>query len=180
MEHSETLTSYDGPLPFADPGHPSPGNAVPEHFNVFERRKSGKGASFTGRYFYQVSLILSTGKLHYAHKRVAVDRPAFLLSSPLIPYSWEADSPEEEGWSCVFTPDFIRPLYFKQLIGESPFFNAGGEHIFFMDPEQLEFIAGVFKRMTQIQSGNPPNDDLLRNYLYLLICEASDMKPAAH
>src|SRR5258708_1209186 len=179
MEKAETLMQYYQRLPFANPDHLSGNNAGPGHFNVFVRGTSNKNTPFSRRDFYKVSLILSTGNLHYANKWIAIDRPALMLSTPLFPYSCKADSLEQEGWFCIFTSTFIHPFDFKHLVQESPLFIAGGEHLFFLEPEQLELITNIFKKMiTEIHSEYRQKYDVLRNYLYILIHEALKMRPA--
>ncbi len=126
----ENLSQYYERLPFANPEQLSENNGGPGHFNVFLRAESSTNVPFNRRDFYKVSLILSTGQLYYANRSILIDRPALVLSSPLIPYSWEPDTVQQEGWFCIFFEKFIPPIDFKNFILDSPLFRTGGTSLF--------------------------------------------------
>lgn len=179
MSNSETVQEFYSRVPSANRLGLPMNNAGSGHFNVFSRESCAVITPYSRRDFYKVSLIIGTGKLHYADKWIAIDRPALLFSNPVIPYSWEAESPVQQGWFCLFTEAFLQPDERNQSLQESPLFKLGGNPIFFLDDLQLEEVSGIFKKMMrEIASEYTHKYSLLRNYLHLIIHEAMKMNPA--
>ncbi|GLU53679.1 helix-turn-helix domain-containing protein [Dyadobacter frigoris] len=179
MTNSETVQEFYSRVPAANRLGLPMNNAGAGHFNVFSRESCAVITPYSRRDFYKVSLIIGTGKLHYADKWIAIDRPALLFSNPVVPYSWEAESQIQQGWFCLFTEAFLQPDERNQSLQESPLFKIGGNPIFFIDDLQLEEVSGIFKKMMrEIASEYTHKYSLLRNYLHLIIHEAMKMNPA--
>lgn len=179
MDNSESVQEFYTRVPAANPLGLSLNNAGPGHFNVFSRDSCAIITPYSRRDFYKVSLIIGTGRIHYADKWITIDRPALLFSNPIIPYSWEAESVIQEGWFCLFTEAFLLPNEKKDTLQESPLFKIGGSPVFFIDDQQLEHLSGIFvKMMREITSDYPHKYHVLRNYLHLVIHEAMRMNPA--
>ncbi|MGJ7031930.1 helix-turn-helix domain-containing protein [Niabella hirudinis] len=143
------------------------------HFNIFPRSSCSPHTNYSRRDFYKVSYIIGTGKLYYAHQWIAIDRPALMFSNPLVPYSWEAASPEQAGWFCLFTEDFIRHDERVSNLQESPLFKAGACPVYFLNEQQQAEISGIFRKMEQeMHSDYTHKFSMLRNYLHLVIHEA--------
>ncbi len=178
MANSETLQQYYERVPYANPKMLPVNNTGVGHFNVFLRSACYQRTPYSRRDFYKVSLILGTGKMHYADKWIHIDRPAILFSNPVIPYSWEPESELQEGWFCLFTEAFISNEQ-KGSLQDSPLFKVGSDHVFFVTPEQENDIAAIFKKMmAEMDSDYAHKYDLLRNYLHVIIHEAIKMQPA--
>lgn len=149
------------------------------HINIFSRDSCALISPYRRRDYYKISLVIGTGKLHYADRWIYVDKPALLFSNPKVPYSWEAESKQQDGWFCLFTEKFIQSSNITANLQESQFFKVGGEPIFFLNESQVQDISIIFKKMTdEMQSDYIHKYDLLRNYLQLLIHEALKMNPA--
>ena len=147
------------------------------HFKVFERDENSFRTPYSRRDYYKISLILGTGELHYANRWIKVDRPALLFSNPIIPYAWESNSTEQAGWFCLFTEDFIQQPSRQIALQESPFFKVNGDPLYFLNQVQIDEISYLFKKMlNEPESGYIHKDDVIRNYLYLLIHEAMKMQ----
>lgn len=178
MNHSETIQEFYQRVPQANAGNLSPTNAGSGHFNVFTRSSCFRKTAHIRRDFYKVSLIIGSGKLYYADKWIAIDQPALLFSNPMIPYSWEATSEQQEGWFCLFTETFLNRYERKETLAESPLFTIGGNQVYFLDEDQLNDLSGIFQRMmAEITSDYSHKYDLLRTYLHLIIHEAMKMQP---
>jgi len=178
MINTETLEEFYRSRPYANPNGLSLNNAGAGHINIFSRSAWNKrGESpYAWRDFYKISLVIGMGTVNYAEKWIAIDRPALIFSNPLVPYSWEALSSDQEGWFCLFTEAFIQS---REALNDSPLFKAGGDHIFFLSPAQVEDISSIFRKMiVELQSDYAHKYDLLRNYLNLLIHEGIKMQPA--
>ncbi|MVM31253.1 helix-turn-helix domain-containing protein [Spirosoma sp. HMF4905] len=179
MSHTETIQEFYQRVPQANATGLALNNAGVGHFNVFTRASCFHKTPYIRRDFYKVSLIIGTGKLYYADKWIAIDRPALLFSNPVIPYSWEATSEEQEGWFCLFTDAFVHHYERKESLAESPLFKIGGNPIFFINEQQQQELSRIFqKMMVEIASTYTHKYDLLRNYLHLVIHEAMKMQPA--
>lgn len=179
MSQRESIEEFYKRVPQANLSGHALNNAGAGHFNVYTRNYCRIYTPYSRRDFYKVSLIIGTGKLHYADKWIAIDRPALLFSNPLIPYSWETNSEEQEGWFCLFTEAFISSNERKDILQDSPLFRIGGNPVFFINELQQQEISSIFKKMiAEMDSDYTHKYDLLRNYLHLIIHEAMKMQPA--
>jgi AraC family transcriptional activator of pobA len=151
------------------------------HFNVYRRSDfyCKTYSPYNRRDFYKISLIIGEGTLHYADKGIIIDKPALLFSNPTIPYAWEASSPKQEGFFCLFNQDFVNVSLRNDSVMESPLFKIGGDPVFFVTPQQQEFLCDIFAKMqVELESEYIHKYDLLRNYVNLIIHEALKSKPA--
>ncbi|HWK02019.1 MAG TPA: AraC family transcriptional regulator [Puia sp.] len=181
MEPIETIQQFYARVRKTDAEDIPLNNAGSGHFNVFPRDTCYRATPYGRRDFYKVSLILGTGKLHYADKWVELDRPSLLFSNPMMPYSWESVSTEQKGWYCLFTEAFVHPMERKETLQDSPLFKVGGMPAFFVDERQQGEIAHIFLKMTEEMASDYAHKfDLLRNYLHLLIHQAMKMQPSDH
>ena len=179
MNNTESIEDFYVRLPHLNAKGLSLNNAGAGHFNVFARNSCHQTNSYSRRDFYKISLILGTGRLHYADKWIEIDRPALLFSNPMIPYSWEATSTIQEGWFCLFTEAFVEPAEKKETLQDSPLFKIGGTPIFFIDENQREEISFIFNKMIkEMASDYVHKYDLLRNHMHVIIHEAMKMQPA--
>jgi AraC family transcriptional activator of pobA len=179
MAQTESITDFYKRVPAANAFGLPLNNAGPGHFNIFSREACAFITPYSRRDYYKISLIIGTGKLHYADKWIAIDRPALLFSNPAIPYSWEAESDVQQGWFCLFTETFMQQAETGAYFKDSPLFRVGGNPVYFLDPPQKEEIAGIFKKMAaEITSDYVHKYDLLRHYLHLIIHLAIKMRPA--
>jgi AraC-like DNA-binding protein len=149
-------------------------------FIVYEIDSEGQsGHTYSRKDFYKVNL--TTGKFifHYSDKSVETDDTFLFFANPHIPYSCEAIAPNFSGYSCLFTEEFLNLGDRSDSFRESPLFKIGGTPILKLNNEQKEFITGVFKRMLAEQSTHYAfKDDLIRNYINLIIHEAVKMQPS--
>lgn len=179
MNHAETIEEFYKRVPQANASGHRLNNAGAGHFNVYTRNLCRTQTPYSRRDFYKVSLILGEGKLHYADKWIAIDRPALLFSNPVVPYSWEASSEKQEGWFCLFTEAFVNANERKDGLQDSPLFRIGGNPVFFINEVQQEELSAIFRKMMlEMDSEYTHKYDLLRNYLHLIIHEAMKMQPA--
>jgi len=180
MKQTESIQEFYARVPQANGFDLSMNNTGSGHFNVFERSSCPVISPYSRRDFYKVSLIIGSGKLHYADKWIQIDQPALLFSNPMIPYSWEGESETQDGWFCLFTESFVEPNEKKGFLQNSPLFKTGGNPVFFIDPQQLNELSVIFKKMlSEINSEYAHKYNMLRNYLHLIIHEAMKMRPVA-
>ena len=179
MHPTETIGQFYARVRKTDAAMIPINNAGSGHFNVFVRDTCYRKTPYGRRDFYKVTLILGTGVLHYADKRIELNRPALLFSNPVVPYSWESGTVEQKGWYCLFTESFLHPVEKNETLQDSPLFRMGGIPAFFVDEKQQAEISGIFlKMMEEMASDYAHKFDLLRNYLHLIIHQAMKMQPA--
>lgn len=131
------------------------------------------------RDFFKISLILGKGVLHYASKSIEINGNALSFSNPNIPYSWEATSPEQSGYFCLFKEEFLHSGLRSESLNDSPLFKVGGTPVFFLEEAQVKPISEIYEKMlVEIASDYIYKYDLLKNYVNLIIHEAMKLQPA--
>jgi len=183
----ETLTEYYQRRPHNQPKTLSLRNAGSGHFNVFKLNGKHSKGPYQRRDFYNVVLVLSTGKIYFANEVITIKKPALVITNPMIPYAWEADNEIQEAWFCIFTEAFIYNNEFKDTFINSPLFKRDGKHIIFLSPELQSIIEKSFEKMViEIDSEYKFKFDLIRNHLYIIIHElvkdeqSNPQKSASH
>lgn len=152
------------------------------HFSVYRREDFECSKSLKPVYrrdFYKISMMCEgTGILSYADKFIKIDRPSIIFLNPLIPYSWEPDSPVQTGYFCLFTEEFVSPELKNQSLSQSSLFKAGGNHVFFPDKTSVQLLRNIYENMLDEAKSDYENKySLLRNYIQIIMHEAMKMQP---
>ncbi|MDI3321277.1 helix-turn-helix domain-containing protein [Pinibacter soli] len=149
-------------------------------FNAFQ---IGDACNTTGSYsrkdFYKICL--STGKslINYADRSFEMDGTILFFGNPHIPYSWETISTTYAGYACLFSEDFLQLADRSESLQQSPFFKLGGTPILTIDEERRDFLNTIFRKMIEEQKTDYAyKDELIRNYINLIIHEALKMQPS--
>lgn len=150
-------------------------------FNVYAREQfSTRKLTFGRRDYYKISLLTGSSRYNYATRGVLIDRPALVFSNPLIPYSWEPVSAVQGGYLCMFTEEFLIVNDRAASLQESPLFRLGSDPVYLVDETQYADLSYLFRKMLQeLSSGYVFQQEVIRNYLNLLIHEALKMQPQA-
>jgi len=180
MPQSETIDQFyqqQGDLPAS--GMYQHVTAATGRFNVFDRQQfCNRRMSYSRRDFFKIALLTGTGQLNYASRGVLLDRPALVFSNPLVPFSWEPISEEQGGYFCLFTEDFMSGSERSVSLHESPLFKLGSDPVVFVNEEQFDTLAQLFRKMLEeMASGYAYKQDLLRTYVSLLIHESLKIQP---
>jgi len=134
--------------------------------------------SYNRKDFYKICIITGQNIIQYAEKGFEVTGTTLFFGNPLIPYSWE-NITQQTGYTCLFSESFLKGHNRSDSLQESPLFKLGGTPIFSIDPQKREFIEQLFQRMLQEQNTEYQyRDDLIRNYINLVIHEALKMQPS--
>ncbi|MCW3467222.1 helix-turn-helix domain-containing protein [Chitinophaga nivalis] len=164
-------------------------NQVPEnlqqeigHFNVFRMKDcvvdNHLTVNYSRRDFYKVSLNTGHYLFHYADKTLEVKGPTLMFFSPQVPYSWEALTPDYEGFFCIFRAPFLTERM-RMNINDLPMFSTSGKPAFSLTAEQHEETAVIYRKMlAEIASDYPFKYDLLCNYLKEIFHVALKMQPS--
>jgi len=148
-------------------------------FKVYEiDNEANSGHTYSRKDFYKINL--TTGKFifHYADKSLETDDTFLFFGNPNIPYSCQPISTNFSGYTCLFTEEFLKLGERSESLLQSPLFKLGGTPILKLDEDQKDFITRVFKRMLAEQENDYAfKDELIRNYINLIIHEAVKMQP---
>jgi AraC family transcriptional activator of pobA len=149
------------------------------HFNVFSRIFCNKYTSYASRDFYKISLILGKGKLFYGNQEIDVNRNALVFFNRNVPYSWQATSPEQAGYFCLFTDEFLSSILRSKAIVNCPILRNDSIPVYFIDKDQEDHLLRIFAKMqSEIESAYIHKYDLMRNYVNVIVHEAMKMQPS--
>src|SRR3954467_34142 len=139
------------------------------------------GHIYSRKDFYKINLTTGRFIFHYADKSLETDDTFLFFGNPNIPYSCEAISTNFSGYTCLFTEEFLKLGERSGSLLQSPLFYPGGTPILKLDEDQKDFIIRVFKRMLAEQENDYAfKDEVIRNYINLIIHEAVKMQPAVN
>lgn len=149
-------------------------------FKAYEiKTQSSVIRTFNRKYFYKICLTVGKSAINYADRGIEVDGNTLFFGNPHIPYSWEFISEEQTGFACLFSEDFFKGHDRSDSLQESSLFRIGGTPVFSLSNEQKDFLSAIFQKMIAEQdSAYVFKNDLLRNYINLIIHEALKMQRA--
>jgi AraC family transcriptional regulator, transcriptional activator of pobA len=149
-------------------------------FNVFQIEDDANGVrNYSRKDFYKICLTTGQSIINYADRSFDMKGTILFFANPNIPYSWETISRSYVGYTCLFSEDFYKPSDRTESLQQSPLFKIGGTPIFHITEEKREFLNGIFRNMIVEQSTDYVfKDDLIRNYINLIIHEALKLQPA--
>ncbi|WP_421827021.1 helix-turn-helix domain-containing protein [Larkinella sp.] len=149
-------------------------------FNVFPIESDGNATRIYSRKdFYKICLTTGKSIIHYADRSFEANDTVLFFGNPHIPYSWETISTTYVGYTCLFSEDFLKLSDRSESLQNSPFFKLSGTPILTISPEQREFLNTIFQKMIEEQQTTYSyKDDLIRNYIHLIIHEALKLEPS--
>ena len=148
-------------------------------FKVYEVDSNASGNTYSRKDFYKISLTSGKYIFHYAEKSFETDGPILFFANPHIPYSCNIINPTTEGYACLFTEDFLKLSDRSESLLQSPLFKIGGTPILSLNKQQTEAVGNIFQKMIEDQdSSYAYKDELVRNYINLIVHEALKMQPS--
>jgi AraC-like DNA-binding protein len=151
-------------------------------FNVFEIESDGNATrTYSRKDFYKICLTTGKSKIHYADRSFEEEGTILFFGNPHIPYSWETISTSYVGYTVLFSEDFFSASDRSESLQNSPLFKIGGTPILKINDEQGEFLNTIFRKMIAEQKTDYTyKDELIRNYIHLIIHEALKLQPSEH
>ncbi|MES2006024.1 MAG: helix-turn-helix domain-containing protein [Bacteroidota bacterium] len=148
-------------------------------FNVFQIESDGAATRvYSRKDFYKICLTTGKSIIHYADKSFDAEGTVLFFGNPHIPYSWETISTSYVGYTCLFSEEFLKSDRSESL-QHSPLFKIGGTPILKITEQQREFLSTLFQKMIEEQQADYVyKDDLIRNYINLIIHEALKLAPS--
>lgn len=108
-----------------------------------------------------------------------MDGTILFFGNPHIPYSWETISRTYKGYTVLFSEDFLKLSDRSESLQQSPFFKIGGTPVLKINEQQREFLNTIFQKMIEEQATDYTyKDDLIRNYINLIVHEALKLQPS--
>ncbi|RFM29583.1 helix-turn-helix domain-containing protein [Deminuibacter soli] len=149
-------------------------------FNVFQIEADGNATkTYSRKDFYKICLTTGKSKIHYADRSFEQEGTILFFGNPHIPYSWETISTTYVGYTCLFSEDFFKASDRSESLQHSPLFKIGGTPILKITEQQRHFLNSIFIKMIEEQSSDYAyKDDLIRNYINLIIHEALKLQPS--
>jgi AraC-like DNA-binding protein len=149
-------------------------------FNVFQIESDSTATRIYSRKdFYKICLTTGKSIIHYADRSYEMDGTILFFGNPHIPYSWETISTSYVGYTCLFSGDFLKASERSESLHQSPLFKIGGTPILQITEKQREFLGTIFQKMIdEQQTSYVYKDDLIRNYINLIIHEALKLQPS--
>ncbi|MCW3080147.1 helix-turn-helix domain-containing protein [Segetibacter sp.] len=149
-------------------------------FNVFQIEADGAATRIYSRKdFYKICLTTGKSKIHYADRSFEQEGTVLFFGNPHIPYSWQTVSTSYVGYTCLFSEDFFKASDRSESLQQSPLFKMGGTPVLKINEEQRQFLNTIFQKMIDEQkTGYAYKDDLIRNYINLIIHEALKLQPS--
>lgn len=149
-------------------------------FNVWQiEGDSHVTRRYSRKDFYKICLTTGKSIIHYADKSFETEGTVLFFGNPHIPYSWETLSTTYVGYTCLFSEDFLKLSERSESLQQSPFFKVGGTPILKITETQRDFLGTIFRKMMEEQQTDYTfKDDLIRNYINLIIHEALKLQPS--
>jgi len=148
-------------------------------FKIHEITGPSYPALFYGRRdFYKIVLATGHFNICYGDQTFDIDDTFLFFGNPHIAYSNEHLSPEQHGFACVFTEDFIGSRERKDSLLNAQIFRFDGTPIVPLNSEQETFISSLFQRMQTVYHGDyDQKAEMLGSCVDLIIHEALRIQP---
>lgn len=149
-------------------------------FNVFQIEADTNATKvYSRKDFYKICLTTGRSNIHYADRSFEQEGTILFFGNPHIPYSWETISTTYVGYTCLFSEDFFKSSERSESLQHSPLFKIGGTPVLKITEQQREFLNTIFRKMIEEQQTDYAyKDDLIRNYINLIIHEAMKLQPS--
>jgi AraC family transcriptional activator of pobA len=149
-------------------------------FNVFQIESDSNATRIYSRKdFYKICLTTGKSAIHYADRSFEQEGTVLFFGNPHVPYSWETISTTYVGFTILFSEDFLKLSDRSESLQHSPLFKIGGTPVLNISEPQRDFLNTIFRKMIEEQQTNYAyKDDLIRNYIHLVIHEAMKLQPA--
>jgi AraC family transcriptional activator of pobA len=149
-------------------------------FNVFQLESDAQATRIYSRKdFYKICLTTGKSVIHYADRSFEAEGTVLFFGNPHIPYSWETHSTTYVGYTVLFSEDFLKQSDRSESLQQSPLFKIGGTPVLNITEKQRDFLNTIFlKMMEEQQTDYTYKDDVIRNYIQLIIHEAMKLQPS--
>jgi AraC family transcriptional regulator, transcriptional activator of pobA len=151
-------------------------------FKAFQiEQDSADTRTYSRKEFYKICLTTGKSKIHYSDKTYEQEGTILFFGNPHIPYSWETISATYVGYTILFSEEFFKNSERSESLQQSSFFKIGGTPVLKITEQQRDFLNTLFKKMIAEQESDYVfKDELIRNYISLIIHESLKMEPSGN
>lgn len=148
-------------------------------FKIYEIDSGFKAVpSFNRRDYYKISLNTGHIVIRYGDQLFETEGTILFFGNPHIRYAWDVFEPAQNGYACVFSEEFLKIGERNPSLHESPLFKIGALPVYQLNEEQAAFTTLIFKKIKAEQEADYAfKDELIRNYIYLILHEALKIQP---
>ena len=149
-------------------------------FKAFQiEQDSAATRTYSRKEFYKICLTTGKSKIHYSDKTFEQEGTILFFGNPHIPYSWETISTTYIGYTILFSEEFFKNSERSESLQQSSFFKIGGTPVLKITEEQRTFLNTIFQKMiAEQESDYVYKDELIRNYISLIIHESLKLEPS--
>lgn len=149
-------------------------------FKAFQiEQDSADTRTYSRKEFYKICLTTGESKIHYSDKTYEQEGTILFFGNPHIPYSWETISTSYIGYTILFSEEFFKNSERSESLQQSSFFKIAGTPVLKITEEQRIFLNTIFQKMiVEQESDYVFKDELIRNYISLIIHESLKMEPS--
>ena len=149
-------------------------------FKAFQIEDDGaESRTYSRKVFYKICLTTGKSRIHYSDKTYEQEGTILFFGNPHIPYSWETISTTYVGYTILFSEEFFKNSERSESLQQSSFFKIGGTPVLKITEEQRGFLNTIFQKMIIEQKSDYVfKDELIRNYISLIIHESLKMEPS--
>jgi len=149
-------------------------------FRAFQIEQDGNETRvYSRKEFYKICLTTGKSKIHYSDKSFEQEGTVLFFGNPHIPYSWQTISTTYKGYTILFSEEFFKNSERSESLQQSSFFKIGGTPVLKITEEQRLFLNTIFQKMiAEQESDYIYKDELIRNYISLIIHESLKLEPA--
>lgn len=136
--------------------------------------------SFGRKDLYRICLVTGKSRINFGDQSVDVTGTCLFFGNINTPYSWELLSEEQNGYSCLFTENFLKGAGYFDNVGALSIFNVGSNPVYELtDESQIVNVEFIFKRILEESSNDyEKRKEMIRSFVNILIHEALKLKVA--
>lgn len=149
-------------------------NLRPNDVAVYEI-KSGLNAisSINKKGFYKICLLTGNGINRHDDEEKEMDGAVLWFEKPYSSHALDLTAIGQQGYACFFTEGFLKNELWSARMQQSRIPDTESSSVYSLNPEQMDFVAFLFRRMmTEQNTAYGFKNELMRNYIQLIIHQA--------
>lgn len=177
MIEKQTLDDYSSSLPETSLNEPRNGGYFAAiRLDDFSPESVAATAVYSRKDFYKISLITGHATFYYRDREYLLEPGSCVLvfTNREVPYRWEVHSGVCNGYSCMFTEDFL-PLHTYLRPADWSVFDSNRHSVFHLNQENKEMFTELFQKMITEQASTYQHKYGLL-FLYVLECIHNALK----
>ncbi len=149
-------------------------------FRAFQIEQDGNETRiYSRKEFYKICLTTGKSKIHYSDKSFEQEGTVLFFETHIFLIPGKRFQPLIEVTPFFFSEEFFKNSERSESLQQSSFFKIGGTPVLKITEEQRLFLNTIFQKMiAEQESDYIYKDELIRNYISLIIHESLKLEPA--